>query len=115
MSEIERITDIANNNGYYSFNKEYVKFRYDTFKDKHELDVYVKVLEESDTTNFKTFQIDSLRILINAVDEIKAKTSKHEITDLKMPNLFKIFQKHTLRNLSIDLYTSILILCIQRN
>jgi outer membrane protein insertion porin family len=74
--EIDRITRIGSNNGYYTFNKEFIKFRFDTFKTTHELDVYVKILEETDTTNFMQYKLDSIRILVNHVDEAIGKISE---------------------------------------
>lgn len=80
-SEINRITELANNHGYYSFNKEYVKYKLDTFRKEHLLDVYIQVLEESDTTQFQIYKVDSIRVLMSGYTEGNSISSNSQITD----------------------------------
>ncbi len=62
--ERQRISDLLNNKGYYFFNKEYVIFKIDTFHETNQLDIYVKIQKESDTSDFKKYTLDSIYVLI---------------------------------------------------
>ena len=67
--EIVRMTFVANDKGYYNFNKDNIKYKFDTFQKNHEADVYVKILEESDSTYFQKYKLDSIYIFINTYKE----------------------------------------------
>lgn len=79
--EIARMTFVANDKGYYSFNKDNIKYKFDTFQKTHEADVYVKILEESDTTYFQKYRLDSIYIFINTYKE-QANINTSEVTRL---------------------------------
>mgnify|MGYP003749032591 CR=1 FL=1 len=78
--EINRLTAVAQDKGYYSFNKEFIKFKYDTFRSTHEMDVYVKILEESDSSIFKKYKVDSVFVLLNTNSEKITTKEDKEIT-----------------------------------
>ena len=62
--ERQRITDILNNKGYFFFNKEFILFKIDTFQKTNQLDIYVKIQKESDTSDFQQYKLDSIYVLI---------------------------------------------------
>lgn len=77
--EIGRMTYLANDKGYYSFTKDNIKYRFDTFHKSHEVDIYVKILEESDTTLFQKYRVDSIYVFINTYkDQANINTSNIE-------------------------------------
>lgn len=82
MKEIERITFAANDAGYYNFNKDFVRFKYDTFRKINELDVYTNILEETDSTNFQKYYLDSIYLFINTSNE-QANINSHPTYNLK--------------------------------
>lgn len=90
--EIDRITSVANNKGYYTFNKEFVRFNYDTFRKNHQLDVYVKILEESDSTIFSKYKIDSVYVIINSNKE-NLKQLKSELNTYEKVRFFQWLPK----------------------
>ena len=55
--------------GYYSFTKDNIKYRFDTFHKNHEVNVYVKILEETDSTLFQKYRLDSIYVFINTYKE----------------------------------------------
>ncbi|MDX2002216.1 MAG: BamA/TamA family outer membrane protein [Chitinophagales bacterium] len=59
-AERERITDVLRNNGYYYFNKDYVTFDLDSLKRKHQMDVYVRVSNPSDSTKHEQYYINKI-------------------------------------------------------
>lgn len=63
--ERDRISDILNNNGYFTFNKEYVTYKIDSNKTKNEVDIYIKIAKETDTTNFEKYKIGRIYVLIS--------------------------------------------------
>jgi hypothetical protein len=67
--EIGRMTYVANDKGYYSFTKDNIKYRFDTFHKNHEVNVYVKILEETDSTLFQKYRLDSIYVFINTYKE----------------------------------------------
>lgn len=67
--EIARMTFVANDKGYYNFTKDFVRYKFDTFQKTHEIDIYVKILEESDSTYFKKYKLDSIYVFINSSKE----------------------------------------------
>ena len=90
-NEIERLTYLANEKGYFSFNKDHVKYVYDTFKQTHELNVYVKILEESDTSNFQKYTVDSIYLIVNPYSKTEKKSYQFEVSDY---GNIKVFQEN---------------------
>lgn len=90
--EIDRITAVANNKGYYTFNKEFVRYNYDTFKKMHLIDVYIKILEETDTTQFNKYKVDSVYVLLNSNKE-NLKQYKSELTTYENVRFFQWLPK----------------------
>jgi outer membrane protein assembly factor BamA len=76
--ERQRITDVLNNKGYYFFNKEFILFKIDTFQQTNQLDIYIKVQKETDTSDFKKYKLDSIYVLIleNENDKISNENIK---------------------------------------
>jgi outer membrane protein assembly factor BamA len=77
--EIVRMTFVANDKGYFNFTKDNIKYKFDTFQKTHEADVYVKILEESDSSFFKKYKLDSIYIFINTHKE-QANINTSEVT-----------------------------------
>lgn len=77
--EINRMTYIANDKGFYNFTKNNVRFKFDTFHKTHELDLYIKILEETDTTYFQKYKLDSIYVFINSPNE-QATVSNSKMT-----------------------------------
>jgi outer membrane protein insertion porin family len=67
--EIARMTLAGNDKGYFNFTKDYIKYRFDTFQKTHEVDVYVKILEETDSTFFRKYRLDNIYVFINSSKE----------------------------------------------
>jgi len=80
--EIGRMAFVANNKGYYDFTKDNIKYRFDTFHKKHEVDIYVKILEESDTTVFQKFNRSNHSRVI-ATDTSVTKSFKNVSRDVR--------------------------------
>lgn len=76
--ERQRITDVLNNKGYYFFNKEFILFKIDTFQKTNQLDIYIKIQKETDTSDFKKYKLDSIYVLIleNENDKISNENIK---------------------------------------
>jgi outer membrane protein assembly factor BamA len=76
--ERQRITDVLNNKGYYFFNKEFILFKIDTFQQTNQLDIYIKIQKETDTSDFKKYKLDSIYVLIleNENDKISNENIK---------------------------------------
>ena len=63
--ERTRITEYLNNNGYYYFNKEYIKFKLDTNLNSHEVDVEMQVTNISKSRPHKQQYINTVTVNIN--------------------------------------------------
>jgi outer membrane protein assembly factor BamA len=76
--ERQRITDVLNNKGYYFFNKEFILFKIDTFQQTNQLDIYIKIQKDTDTSDFKKYKLDSIYVLIleNENDKISNENIK---------------------------------------
>jgi len=76
--ERQRVTDVLNNKGYYFFNKEFILFKIDTFQQTNQLDIYIKIQKETDTSDFKKYKLDSIYVLIleNENDKISNENIK---------------------------------------
>ena len=76
--ERQRITETLNNKGYYFFNKEFILFKIDTFQNTNQLDIYIKIQKETDTSDFKKYKLDSIYVLIleNENDKISNENIK---------------------------------------
>jgi outer membrane protein assembly factor BamA len=92
--ERQRITETLNNKGYYFFNKEFILFKIDTFQNTNQLDIYIKIQKETDTSDFKKYKLDSIYVLIleNENDKISNENIK------KIKNITFIQPKKTLYN-----------------
>lgn len=66
--ERERIANLLNDNGYYTFNKEYVTFKIDSNKTKNEVDLFVKLAKETDSTDFFKYRLNKIYVLITNLD-----------------------------------------------
>lgn len=77
-NERQRITETLNNKGYYFFNKEFILFKIDTFQNTNQLDIYIKIQKETDTSDFKKYKLDSIYVLIleNENDKISNENIK---------------------------------------
>jgi outer membrane protein assembly factor BamA len=93
-NERQRITETLNNKGYYFFNKEFILFKIDTFQNTNQLDIYIKIQKETDTSDFKKYKLDSIYVLIleNENDKISNENIK------KIKNITFIQPKKTLYN-----------------
>jgi hypothetical protein len=65
IQERQRITNLINEVGFYTFNKEFIEFDLDTFKENNEIDLYVKILKETDTNDFKKYLVDSIFVVVS--------------------------------------------------
>ena len=65
IQERQRITNLINEAGYYTFNKEFIEFDLDTFKENNEIDLYVKIQKETDTNDFKRYLVDSIFVVVS--------------------------------------------------
>lgn len=79
--ERQRIADELNNKGYYFFNKEFILFKIDTFQNTHQLDIFIKIQKESDSSDFKKYKLDSIYVLI--LENENEKISNENIKKIK--------------------------------
>jgi outer membrane protein insertion porin family len=92
INEIDRLTLVANNKGYFTFNKEFIKFDFDTFKNTHILDVNFRLLEESDSSSFAKYRVDSVYVILNSITENLTST-KNELTNYENVRFFQWLPK----------------------
>ncbi len=59
-AEISRITQKMLNVGYYEFSRSYLNFELDSTKNNHGIDVYLKLMQPTDSTIHEQFFIDSV-------------------------------------------------------
>jgi hypothetical protein len=93
--EIARMTFVANDKGYFNFNKDNIKYKFDTFRKNHEVDIYIKILEETDSTYFQKYRLDSVYVFINTQKE-QANINTSEITRIR--NLIFVQPKNKIYN-----------------